>query len=342
MLAQRAARGKRRSSGVARFLLDLDHSCAALAHDLRAGSYRPGRGRSFRIRDPKPRRIYALPFRDRVVQHLLIDATLPLIERRLVAHSYACRVDKGSHRCLQRAAALHRHHRVVLRVDIQRFFPSIDHQILRRLLQRLTPPAWRPLRDCFLTNLGLPAVAVERADFYFPGDDLFTPQQRPHGLPIGSLTSQVWANVYLAPLDALLANHLALPFVRYCDDLLIYADDEAPLRAALAALHRGAQALRLRLHPQKSRLHRTSDPVSFLGFVLRRRGRGVRVRLRHENVVRMRRRVRLLQRRFACGALQPEEVTQHLMAWLAHARHGDTRALIEQEIERWRFQLAEE
>jgi hypothetical protein len=337
-LALRAARGKRRSGAVARFLLDLPRSCAALAAQIADGSYRPGRGRTFRIYDPKPRLIYALPFRDRVAQHLLIDRTLPGIERSLLPQSYACRAGKGTHRCLARAAELQRTRAFVLRVDFRKFFSSIDHGILRGLLDRTTPPPWRALRDRFLDA---PAV-IERVDLHFPGDDLFTPLVRPHGLPIGSLTSQIWANVYLSPIDHLLASFLRLgSFVRYCDDLLIYHDDPDALRDALRRIERRAQDLRLRLHPQKSRLHRTTDPVPFLGFVLRRRDRGVRIRLRHENVVRMRRRVRTLRALFAAGAIGPAEVSQHLQAWLAHARHGDTCALIEREIERWCFRLAE-
>jgi hypothetical protein len=178
----------------------------------------------------------------------------------------------------------------------------------------------------------------ERVDFRFPGDDLLTPLVRPHGLPIGSLTSQIWANLYLSPLDHALSCHLGLPdLVRYCDDLLIFSDDRDRLREALPRIDRIAERLRLRLHPIKTRLHRTSDPVPFLGFVLRRRGCGVQVRLRAENVQRMRRRMARLRALFAVGAIEPEEVTGRVRAWLAHARHGHTRRLLEEELQRLRF-----
>ena len=307
---------------------------ADLAGELARGTYRPGPGRAFWIHDPKPRLIYALPFRDRVAQHLLIEATLPAIERSLRPQTYACRRGFGTHAGLRRAADLARTHAFVLRIDIRRFFPSMDHAVLRRLLDRTTPPAWRWLRDRFLDA----PARVERVVQHFPGDDLLTPLARPHGLPIGSLTSQIWANVYLAPIDHLLAAHLGLgTFVRYCDDLLVFHDDPDRLRAALAALHARALALRLRLHPTKTRLHRTTDPVPFLGFVLRRRGQGVQVRLRHDNVRRMRARMRLCRALFATGALSVEDVTSRVRAWLAHARHGHTRALLEVELARLAF-----
>jgi RNA-directed DNA polymerase len=95
-LAHLAARGKRRSADVARFMLDVDARVLVLARALSDGTYRPGLGRAFRLLDPKPRRIYALPFVDRVAQHALIDATLPAIERRLADQTYACRPGRGT------------------------------------------------------------------------------------------------------------------------------------------------------------------------------------------------------------------------------------------------------
>jgi RNA-directed DNA polymerase len=97
-LALRAARGKRTRLEVARFLLDLDRSLDRLATALTRGSYQPGKGYAFQVRDPKHRLVYALPFPDRVVQHLLIDASLPALERWFAPQSYACRAGKGTHR----------------------------------------------------------------------------------------------------------------------------------------------------------------------------------------------------------------------------------------------------
>ncbi len=150
-LAQIAARGKRQSPDVARFMLDVDARVLALMDALMDAladrTYRPGAGRCFRILDPKPRQIYALPFVDRVAQHHLVAAMLPAIERRRVDQTYACRKARGTHRCLRRAAELTHRRRHVLRVDIARFFPSIDHAILRAQLDHVTPPELRWLRD---------------------------------------------------------------------------------------------------------------------------------------------------------------------------------------------------
>jgi hypothetical protein len=338
-LAQRAARGKRRRPEVARFLLDLDRSLAALFVDLDARAYTPQRGQTFLVRDPKTRLVYALPFRDRVVQHLLIDATLPTLERSWAPQSYACRTGKGNHRALRRATDLMRVFPWVLRVDIRKFFPTIDLLFLRRRLDRSTPADLRWLRDRFL----VPSPGVEPVTFHFPGDDLFSPHERPHGLPIGSLTSQIWANEFLSPLDHLLACKLALgTFIRYCDDLLIFDRDAGKLREALATFGEHATAMRLRLHPTKTRLHRTTDPVPCLGFVLRRHGDRVQVRLKHDNLERMRQRIDLQMALFQAGAIEQEEVLASLRAWLAHARHGHTQGLIRRELERFALQVGQE
>lgn len=333
-LAHRAARGKRSAPDVARFLLDVDRHAAELGRELATRAYRPSRGRSFVIHDPKPRRIHALPFRDRVAQHWLIHLTLPAIERSLSPQTYACRTGYGTHRCLARAAEWTRRRTFVLRLDIRKFFPSIDHTILRRMLDVPTPPEWRWLRDRFLDA----PCETEHVAWHFPGDDLFSPSQRPHGIPIGSLISQIWANVYLAPIDHLLRSRLGLSsFVRYCDDLLVFDDDATRLRDALGAIRERAHALRLRLHPNKTRLYRTSDPVAFLGFVLRRRGDAVQVRLRYENVERMRKRMGVLRALYEAGAIDSGEVSSHLHAWLAHANHGHTRAFLRSELRRLVF-----
>ena len=257
-MATRAARGKRRNPDVAGFLLDADVQLLQLQRELQARRYWPGRGRPIWIEDPKRRLITVIPFRDRVVQHLLIDSTLGAIELRMAPQSFACRAGYGTHRALRRAAAWTRQRQWVLKVDVRKFFPSIDHGNLRRMLLRVTPVDWRWLSDRFVDA----PYDGERVTSWFPGDDLLTPLARPHGLPIGSLTSQIWANLYLSPIDHLLASELGIgSFVRYCDEWLIWDDDPGRLREALSRMHEHATRLRLRLHPRKTRLHRATDSI---------------------------------------------------------------------------------
>ncbi len=330
-LSQRAARGKRQRADVARWLRDPVPELESLSRELLTGSYQPGNPERFVIHEPKRRVISALPFRDRIVQHYLIAHTQPALERWFAPQSHACRVGHGSHRALRRAIELHRIHPWVLRLDIRKFFPSIDHEVLWTLLRPRCPKAL-----CWLTQRILSASGhVEPVSFHFPGDDLWTPGQRPHGLPVGNLTSQVWANAMLTPVDHLLGSHLGLPhFVRYSDDLLVYGHDRGRLRDALAVIRGRCDELRLRLHPDKCRLHRTAEPVGFLGFVLERRAASVRVRLRAENPRRFRRRMREARRLLEAGAIEPEQLLCQVRAWLAHAAHGHTRTLCRRELER--------
>ena len=322
--ARFAARGKRRSPDVAAFLLDGERACAALLDELRAGRWRPGAARGFWIREPKLRLISALPFRDRVVQHLLVGRTLASFERSFAPQSYACRTGYGTHRCLRRATELARRRRWVLRLDAAKFFPSVDHGVLLGLLAPHTPREWWSVT---VAIVAAPAQ-VEVTRFWFPGDDLFAPVMRPHGLPIGNLTSQIWANLMLTPIDHLISSRLGIgTFVRYCDDLLVFDDDPGRLRDAWHAIEARCDALRLRLHPRKCRLHRTTERVAFLGFVIQRRGDGVVVRLRRENVRRFRGRMQEARLLYALGAIDAEDVTSRIRSWLAHARHGHTREL---------------
>ncbi|MFW5741159.1 MAG: reverse transcriptase domain-containing protein [Myxococcota bacterium] len=323
-MARMAAKGKRRSPEVAAFMLDFAPKLMLLQQELGEHTYTPGTARPFLVHEPKRRLIASLPFRDRVVQHVLIHASMPGLERWFAPQSYACRVGKGTHRALRRAAELHRVFPWVLRIDIAKFFPSIDHDILLSIVLPRTPPELRWLAERIVRASG----PCERVAFHFPGDELMTPHQRPHGLPIGNLTSQVWANAMLTPVDHLIASKIGIgTFVRYCDDILVYSHDRDRLEDAWDHIRERCDALRLRLHARKCRLHRTTEAVAFLGFVLRRRERGVVVRLRSENVRRFRSRTRRALALLDDGQLEADEVVARIRAWLAHARHGHTSRL---------------
>jgi RNA-directed DNA polymerase len=215
-----AARGKRKRPDVAAFEYNLEENLLDLQDELQSRTYTPGPYYSFRIYDPKPRLISAAPFRDRVVHHALCQVIEPLFERRFIHDSYACRVGKGTHAALDRAQRFAQCYPYVLKCDLEQFFPSIDHAILRAQLARVIADRtvlW--LIDQILAS----GAEVHKADYAprcFPGDDLFA-LARPRGLPIGNLTSQFWANVYLNPLDHFVKRELKCRgYVRYVDDLV--------------------------------------------------------------------------------------------------------------------------
>jgi retron-type reverse transcriptase len=321
--AHQAARGKRRRPNVLRFMFDLEHRLLRLQQELLAGAYIPGAYHEFHIQQPKPRLISAAPFRDRVVHHALCNQIEPIFERGFIHDSYACRVGKGTHAALDRFTEFARRYPFVLKCDVSRFFPSIDHVILKSLVAR-------KIKDPQV--LWLVGLIIDRSNpqepvsFVFPGDDLLTQLERRVGLPIGNQTSQFFANLYLDPLDHFVKEELGVRgYCRYCDDFVLFSHDKTFLSEAREQCRLFLEGLRLQLHPRKSVIYRVEDGPRFLGFRVFPSHR----RLARENVARMRRRLEQMQRDFAQGQLEHADVQRRIQSWIGHAAHGDTWKLRE-------------
>lgn len=306
--ARAAARGKKRKPDAAAFLLNMEPECFRLAAELAVGTWTPGAYRSYVIREPKPRLISAAPFADRVVHHALVSLLEPHFERRFVAHSYACRVGKGTHRALDRATELSRRRRFVLKGDIAKFFPSIDHALLKAQVRRVIADE-RLL--AVLERVVDGSNPQEPVTEWFPGDDLFAPAGRRRGIPIGNLTSQFLANVYIDAFDHQVTDREGFgEYVRYCDDFLVFADDRDALWALRARLDGFLAGLRLRLHARKGGVHATRSAIPFLGFVVR----DGRRRLQRTAVVRATRRLRETARGHDEGAVDAETLRARVAA----------------------------
>jgi hypothetical protein len=156
--------------------------------------------RLFTIYERKPRVIAAAPFRDRVVHHAVMNLIEPPLDRTLISDSYACRLGRGVHAAANRYQAWAQTYRYVLKIDVQRYFPSIDHELLKiKLRRRINDRRVLDLLDRIID--GSPNGDID--PIYFPGDNLFTPFERRAGIPIGNLTSQFFANLYLDDLETL-------------------------------------------------------------------------------------------------------------------------------------------
>lgn len=167
-VTRRAARGKRRSPGAAAFLANLERNCLTLEHRLRARSWRPGLYTVLQIRDPKPRRISAAPLADRVVRHAFCHVVEPVFERGFIHDSYANRVGKGTHAGVERYEHFAQGAKHVLRSDIFRYFPAIDHTILKRdLRRRIACEGTLWLAEAIIDG----SNPQEPVQLYFPGDD---------------------------------------------------------------------------------------------------------------------------------------------------------------------------
>ena len=322
--ARGAVRGKRRNPGAAAFMANLETEVLALERGLKDRAYRPGRYTAFEVRDPKPRMVSAAPFRDRVVHHALYNVVAPLFERGFIDHSYANRVGKGTHAAIDRYEALRHRFGHVLRCDIYRYFPAMDHAILKLGLRR------RIACDGALWLLDTIVDASnpqEPVHLHYPGDDLLTPLTRRRGLPIGNLTSQFFANVYLDPLDHFCQERLGCRgYVRYVDDFALFHDDAVVLAEWRDAIAAFLARRRLSLHPRKTFVAANALPATFLGMVFCPDGRR---RLPEDNVRRFRGRLKSFQDRYAAGAAGFDDFSANIRSWSAHAAHADTWRLRE-------------
>jgi retron-type reverse transcriptase len=319
--AEQARKGKRFRPAVAAFHFDQERALWKLHEELTTKTYRPGAYRSFYIYEPKKRQISAAPYRDRVVHHALTGVLEPIFEKTFIADSYACRKGKGTHAAVDRAQQFARGFRYVFKADIQKFFPSLDNEILKALVARkIKDPDVLWLVGQIIDHSNRQEEIVN----YFPGDDLFTSGERRRGIPIGNQTSQFFANVYLDPLDHFVKDRLGIKgYVRYVDDFLVFSDDKRFLACVREWIKEFLVRLRLRLHPKKSVIFPVKDGIRFLGY----RVFPTHCLLPKENVRRFRRRVRTMQHEYAVGLASFAEIYQRLMSWVGHAKQADTYRL---------------
>ncbi len=262
--------GKRRRPAVARFEFDCERRLLVLSSALLGGTYRPGPYRLLEIRDPKPRLIAVATVGDRVVHRSIHDALAPFFDRSFIDDSYACLPERGSHRAVLRFLELQRRFRYVLHLDIRRYFPSVDHQILSALLaSRLRDRRIAALLETILES-GAELYRRPRVEaFYGSSED-----GRPRGLPIGNLTSQWWGNLYLDGVDHFIKRELKVKgFLRYMDDLVCFGDERAVLRRQRREIAAWLEdQRRLQLNERKGHIRSTELPQTYLGYRLTRQG----------------------------------------------------------------------
>ena len=316
--ARRAVKGKRKKSGAAGFFANLEREVLTLERQLREGTYRPGRYTVIKVLDPKKRLVSAAPFRDRVVHHALCAVVCPKFEAGFIGNSFANRTGKGTHRAIAAYERYRDRHTHVLRCDIFRYFPAIDHAILKTAFRRrIICPSTLGLMDTIVDG----SNRQEPVNIYFDGDDLFMPFERRRGLPIGNLTSQFFANLYLDGFDHFVTEVLRAPYVRYVDDFALFHNDANVLAEWRRRIEHYFIGRRLKLHPRKTVIEPTAVPAQFLGFELHTGGCR---RLPDDNVRRFRNRLRGLRDQWRAGTVERADIEARIGAWIAHADNADT------------------
>lgn len=282
-------KNKRNTMNALRFEMDYESNIIALRDELSSSTWHPGRSIAFVIDKPVKREIFAADFRDRVVHHWLINQLNPLFEKTFIYDSYASRKGRGAHLGIARAAQFIRKCSLnyqrdcyVLKLDIMSFFIRINRRILweglrcfigshynqsdKKLILEVARKIVEnePTSNCFIKG--------KRRDWQdFPKDNsLF--YSRPHcGLPIGNLTSQVFANFYLNSFDHYIKHDLGVRFYgRYVDDFILVHEDKALLKSLIPQMERFLQEeLELELHPRKQYLQHYRKGIPFLGVILK-------------------------------------------------------------------------
>ena len=280
---------KRYTQNAQKFEVDYEANLFDLKEEIENGIYYPGRSIAFIVNKPVKREIFAADFRDRVVHHWLINKLNPLFENLFIQDSYACRVGKGTHYGVKRADAFikacsekYTKDSYILKLDILGFFMHINRNLLLTMLEKFIHQYYtqpdkalvleitkkiifnQPTQNCIIKGNkkdwdGLPK---NKSLFHSPPDC---------GLPIGNLTSQVFANFYMHQLDAFATKKLGLKYYgRYVDDFVIVHPDKDYLKSLIPQLSNFLlSTLQLTLHPKKIYLQHYSKGVKFLGTVIK-------------------------------------------------------------------------
>jgi RNA-directed DNA polymerase len=298
LAAWKAAKGKRHSREVLAYHADLDEHLVCLRHQLLTGRVETGDYRYFRIYEPKERLICASAFREQVLHHALMNVCHIHFDDYLIEDSYASRQGKGVHAALDRAQYFTARYGWYLKLDVKKFFDSIHHDTLKKQLSRRFKDD-RVLSAFFQIIDSYEAV---------PG----------RGVPIGNLTSQYFANHYLAGLDRFVKQELGCKaYVRYMDDMVLWHAAKEWLRQANAAIDQYVtERLHCRLKPVQ--LNRTGSGVPFLGYRLFSFHR----RLLHKSKIRFIRKLRKATAEWEAGHLHEKQYQQRiqpLLAFLGHA-----------------------
>ncbi len=273
---------KRNKPSALAFESDLERNLLALHEDLQTGRYRPGPSICFVITRPKQREVWAADFRDRIVHHLLYNRIAPRFYARFIADSCACIPGRGTFYAASRLEAKVRsitqnwqYPAFYLKCDIANFFVSIDKNILRDLLAaRIVEPWWRHLAETILFHDPRQDVILHspptRLALIPPHKSLFK-QPADKGLPIGNLSSQFFANVYMDVLDQFVKHELrARHYVRYVDDFVLLHESPQWLNAARAEIEAFLpETLGIRLNPSKTVLQPISRGIDFTGHLIK-------------------------------------------------------------------------
>lgn len=312
-------RGKRSKLDVQRFEKNLEQNIFQLHRDLKNKTYQHGPYESFFVSDPKRRHIHKATVRDRVLHHAIFQVINPVFESTFIPFSFSCRVGKGTHRgvdalrsMLQKESKNNTKSCYVLKCDVRKFFDSIDHDILLSIVKRR-------IKDpdlIWLLEEVVRSYTTELPNLFHQGSV---------GVPLGNLTSQLFANIYMNELDQFVKHTLRVKhYARYTDDLVVVSCNKEYLQSLIPKLNEYLSSnLGLSFHPDKVEIRFFSKGVDFLGYVT----------FPYHTLVRKRTKRRLLRRleekiqSFRKGEIEKKGVEASLRSCLGVLSHANAHNL---------------
>ncbi len=310
---------KRNKDDVQQFERHLEQNIFQLHRDLTSGSYRHGPYYGFYIHDPKQRHIHKASVRDRVLHHAVVSVINPMFEEAFIPSSFSCRVGFGTHKGVDvleemaRAAAENGTAPCfILKCDVRKFFDSVDHDVLLGILGKR-------IKDDATINLITEIVE----SFSSSRSSLFDRK----GLPIGNLTSQLFANTYMNEFDQFIKHDLKVKqYARYTDDFAIVASDRAYLENLIEPISRFLNdRLALELHPKKISIGKLHNGIDFLGYVMFPRHRLVRAKTRRRMFAKFAAKIAAVR----SGSISEDSLIASLRSYLGVLSHADAHRLSE-------------
>ncbi|MBI4895842.1 MAG: group II intron reverse transcriptase domain-containing protein [Candidatus Aenigmarchaeota archaeon] len=315
---RKAAKGKFSRQDVQKFLFNYEKELLQLKHELEYFEYNPHPLKKFIIQDPKTRTIHASDFRDRVVHHALVNILQLISEPMFIYDSFANQIGKGTHKALKRFdkfkrkvsnnGAIIRDARYsnqvsgyVLKADIKHYFQTVDHEVLLNILSR-------KIKDENVIRLVKKIL------------DNHVNKEKGKGMPLGNLTSQFFANVYLNELDQFVKHTVkAKYYIRYVDDFVLLDSSKQVLEEQMKQIDSFLQdKLKLELHPDKSGIFPIYHGTSFLGF----RIFYYHKLLKKSNIKHFGRRLETLKQSVNSGTIDKENFEKSVNGWMAYAEWG--------------------
>ncbi len=299
----KAQKGKSYKSSVVQYRENLNHNLLELREQILAGQVKTGEYHYFKIYDPKEREICASAFDERVLHHALMNICHEYFDKFQIYDSYASRPGKGVHVGLKRAKKYTEKYQWFLKLDVRKYFASIEHQILQRQLEKRFSD--RKLLYIF--------EQIISSYYSMPGK----------GLPIGNLASQYFANHYLGELDHFIKESLRCKaYVRYMDDMVIWHDDKSQLKELRDIVNEYVSS-RLNCTLKPALLNKTTRGLSFCGYILHPN----HIRLTQRSKKRYLRKMNDVQEQYNTGNWTEEKCQRHALPLIAFTRHADALGL---------------